>query len=394
MLSRRTCILAVSVLASIACSSSTTDPSTTPAAVDAPDAAPVEPAVDAAPAPTPNALADAIDALFKDSAAKDVFSGTVIVVDGGKQVLAKGYGAADRIAKRDNTADTILRVGSMSKQFAASALLALVSDGKLALTDPVSKFFPDYPAANLVMDGVPVTLHHLISHTSGLPDPASTTAFKKAVWTRPIAPSEQVAFAQTLPLIAKPGTVFAYLNYNFLLAALIVEKTAGVPYESFLRTRFFDPLAMNDTGTVLPVSDSSRIALGYADFGSGKLTSFSQNPSFKDPDVTVAFGSGQIFSTIFDLAKWDRALKDVTVLPAAQRDLLFTPNLSSYGYGWVIQKKNGVAFEWHNGALSPLGFASYMIRVPSKDRFVAYLANREIGVIQPFETKVEALAIK
>ncbi len=387
----------VSAGAGVACSSTTLEPAAPTAPIDTSDAAPPandDASIDAAPPKTPNALADGIDALFTDAAAKDVFSGTVIVVDGGHQVLAKGYGLADRTTKRANTPDTILRIGSMSKQFAATAVLALVADGKLALTDPVSKFFPDYPAANLVMDGVAVTIHHLLSHTSGLPDPASTTAFKQAIWRRPIDPSEQVGFVQALPLVAKPGTTFAYLNFNFLVAALIVEKTAGVPYESFLKTRFFGPLGMKDTGTVLPAGDASRAALGYADLGSGMLTSFSQDPSFKDPDVTVAFGAGQVYSTIGDLALWDRALTGVAVLPAAQRDLLFTPNLASYGYGWVIEKKNNVSFEWHNGALSPVGFASYMIRVPSKDRFVAYLANRDIAGIEPFETKVEALALK
>jgi CubicO group peptidase (beta-lactamase class C family) len=374
----------------VACGASSTSPSPPPAASETQPAAPVAAET---PAPAPNALADAVDALFEAAAAKDAFSGSVIVVDGGKEVLAKGYGSADRKTKRKNAPDTIFRIGSVSKQFAASAVLALVQDGKLALTDPVSKYFPEYPKENLTKDGLEVTLHHLISHTSGLPDPRGTAAFKRAVWNRVIAPSEQVGFAKALPLVDKPGAAFAYLNFNFLLAALVVEKVSGQPYESFVHKRFFEPLGMKDTGTLLPAGVSDRAALGYYD-DSGELATMMDDASFKDRDVSFAFGSGQIYSTVKDLARWDRALTSDATLAAAQRDLLFKPNLDDYGYGWVIQKKNGVTFEWHNGAISPLGFTALVVRVRSKDRFVAYLANLDLELVQPFEAKVMALAVK
>jgi CubicO group peptidase (beta-lactamase class C family) len=369
-------------LPALACSSSSSS-SSSPSDPGAPTPAPsstAPPAVTAPPAPAANALADAVDALFTDSSSRDTFSGSVIVVDGGQQVLAKGYGFADRTSKRKNTPDTIFRVGSVSKQF--------------ALTDPVSKFFPDYPAENLVLDGTVVTLQHLLSHTSGLPDPAGTAGFKAAIWRRPIAPSEQVGFAQTLPLVAKPGSTFAYLNFNFLLAALIVEKTSGLPYGTFIQQRFFGPLAMADSGTVMPASAAPRAAVGYYEDSTNTLASFEATPGFADPDVTVAFGAGQVYSTVLDLAKWDRALTGEKVLAAAQRDLLFTPNLDDYGFGWVIEKQSNVTIEWHNGALEPLGFSAMIVRVPSKDRFVAYLSNFDYPLISPFEPKVEALVVK
>ena len=380
------------LIVATACGASTSEPAPAPAPVTAvPPAAP--PGEAETPAKEPNALADAIDALFTDAEAKDAFSGSVVVVDGGKTVLEKGFGAADRASKRKNAPDTIFRIGSISKQFTASAILALVKDGKLKLTDPVSKFFPDYPTANLVEDGTEVTLHHLLSQTSGLPDPGGTTPFKKAVWKKVIAPSEQVDFVKALPLVRKPGSAFEYLNYNFLLAAMIVEKASGQTYESFLRQRFFEPLGMKDTGTLLPSSQAPRAALGYYEDG-GELISFADDPIFKDSDVSFAFGSGQIYSTVQDLARWDRALTGEAVLPKAQLDLLFAPNLEQYGYGWVIQKKAGITVQWHNGALSPLGFTALIVRVPAKDRFVGYLANMDIDRIQPFEAKVAALAGK
>ena len=344
---------------------------------------------------TPNVLADAVDALFTEAEAKDAFSGSVVVVDAGKQVLEKGYGFADRTAKRKNTPATRFHIGSVSKQFAATAILALVEDGKLALGDPVSKFFPAYPRENLEMDGQPVTIHHLISHTSGLPDPGATAPFKSAVWRRPIAPSEQIDFVKGQPLVRKPGSAYQYVNYNFLLAALIVEHASKVPYEQFLRERFFGPLGMEGSGTLLPAREAGAAAVGYAADRNGALTALADNATFnKDPDVTFAFGSGQIYSTVHDLALWDRALTGEVVLNAKERDLLFQPNRDRYAYGWVVEKKAGITVEWHNGALSPLGFTALVVRIPSKDRFVAYLSNFDLPLVEPFEAKVLALAIQ
>lgn len=373
-----------------ACSSSGSSPSP---GVDS-GSGPVDDASVPEVAPAPNPLAEGVDALFAAAEASDTFSGTVVVVDDGKTVLEKSYGTMDRSTERKGAPDSILRVGSISKQFTASAVLALAAEGKLALTDPVSKYFPGYPPANLELDGVAVTLHHLLSHTSGLPDPRATEGFKKIVWRREIAPTEQIDLIKGSPLVAKPGSTYAYVNFNFLLAAMVVEKVSGTTYETFLKTRFFQPLGMKDTGTHLPPADATRAAVGYYDDG-GQLVSFADDPIFKDRDLSLSFGSGQIYSTVLDLARWDRALVGVAALPAATRDLLFKPNLEDYGYGWVVENKSGVAYQWHNGALSPLGFTSLMVRVPAKDRFVAYLANRDLKLIQPlFEAKVIALALK
>jgi CubicO group peptidase (beta-lactamase class C family) len=110
--------------------------------------------------------------------------------------------------------------------------------------------------------------------------------------------------------------------------------------------------------------------------------------------VTFAFGSGQVYSTVTDLAKWDAALSGGAVLSAASRDKLFTANLSGYGYGWMMEQRGASSLEWHNGALSPLGFSSLLVRAPAGGRFVAYLANLDITVTSPLETKVRALVAK
>lgn len=338
----------------------------------------------------PSALAQALDALFAPAASNDTFSGSVLLIDGGEIVWSRGYGAADRTTERANTPSTIFRIGSVSKQLTAAAVLLLVQDGKLALTDPVAKFFPRYPVENLTKDGVAVTVHHLLSHTSGLPDPRATDAFKQIVWTRAIDPTEQVTLAMPLPLLRKPDTKHVYTSYNYLVAALILEKVSGQSYETFLRERIFTPLGMDRTGTHLPASRAAEAAVGYYAEGS-VLTSFADDPFFRDPDVSFAFGSGQLYSTVEDLAKWDRALATASPLVPAVRDLLFTPNRDDYGYGWIIEHDPAL-IEWHNGAISPLGFSAILVRVPDKDRFIAVLSNRDIELVESFEAKVLTLA--
>jgi CubicO group peptidase (beta-lactamase class C family) len=336
-----------------------------------------------------NILARDIDALFTEGERKGSFSGAVIVVDEGKTVLEKGYGSADRKTGRKNTPDTLFRVGSISKQFTATAVLALVQDGKLQLNEPVAKYLPEFEAGTLEKDGAAVTLHHLLSHTSGISDPRRTDAFKAAVWKTAMTPVEQIGFIKGKPLVAKPGTEFAYINFNYLLAGLIVERASGKNYDQFVRERLFAPLAMNDTST--RVGDPARVAVGYFDSPTGVVTMMDE-ATFKDRELSFAFGSGQILSSVRDLAHWDRALNDDKVLAKAQRDLLFTKNLKNYGYGWIMHNRGDVQYQWHNGALSPLGYSGFIIRVPAKDRLVVYLANRDLDTVSPFEDKVTALA--
>lgn len=354
------------------------------------------PPAEETPAPTPepmNPFAAKVDELFSNAAKTSSFSGSVIVVDGGKTVLAKGYGFADREKKIVNAPETIFRVGSISKQFTAAAILSLADEGKLSVTDLVSKHLPEYPKENLAKDGVELTLHHLLSQTSGLPDGLKTKYFKSNVWRQAIDPKLMLAATFAEPLVRKPGTQFEYLNYNYFILGLIVERVSGKTYDAFMRERFFGPLGMKDTGVLPPASLAARIAHGYE--AKTGTTTMDDDPTFKDHDLTCAFGAGQVYSTVIDLAKWSQALDDGSALAPKARDLLFTPNLSDYGYGWLIQRKRNIDFQWHNGALSPLGFSSYVLRVPGKQhRFAAYLSNMNIDLIEPFELSVEDVIVR
>jgi CubicO group peptidase (beta-lactamase class C family) len=349
------------------------------------------------PAKAPNALAAAVDDLLTTAEKADRFSGSLVVVDGGKTVLEKSYGMADRDAKKLNTKDGIFRLGSVSKQFTATAILTLAEEGKLAVEDPLRKYLPELPRENFSKDGVDVTLHHLLSHTSGIGDARSTPWFKERAWFRTIDPKEYVAVGAQLPMKRQPGTKFEYSNWGYYLLGLVVERVSGQAYADFMRARFFGPLGMNDTVVLrssLSAAQQARLPYGYNDEdGDGELTTLETGRLYVDRDMTMSFGSGQILSTTTDLVKWDRAIAAKQVLPNMQ-DVLFQPVLGDYACGWFIETHDGTRVEWHNGALSPLGFTAFLVRVPSKDRFVAYLANLDYRIVARLERKVITLAAK
>jgi D-alanyl-D-alanine carboxypeptidase len=356
--------------------------------------APKESAAPSAPSSEPpNELALQADELFAKATKEGRFSGSIIVVDGGKIVLEKSYGLADRDATKANANDGIYRVGSLTKQFTATAILALAEEGKLSVDDAITKHVPELPPENFV----DVSLRHLLSHTSGIGDARSTTWFKAHAWFSTIDPKEYVAIGGALPMRRKPGAKFEYNNWGYYLLGLVVERVSGKTFAEFMAERFFDPLGMKDTGVLrsaLTAAQQARIPHGYEDSDEdGELDTLDDSRRFVDRDMTMAFGSGQILSTAADLAKWDRALAEKKVLPKLQ-DQLFTPVLDDYGFGWVVETRDGVPIQWHNGALSPLGFTSLIVRVPAKDRFVAYLANLDLPLVQPIEEKVIALAAK
>ncbi|MBS2011953.1 MAG: beta-lactamase family protein [Deltaproteobacteria bacterium] len=321
-----------------------------------------------------------------------MFAGSVIVVDDGRTVFEKGYGWADRVGvRRPNAPDTLYRIGSVSKQFTAAGILALASDRKLSLDDAVAKWFPDYPRESLSRDGVDATIHHLLAHTSGIADGQKSAFYEANRWRRPLAPDAIIEAAHSLPMVATPGTTSAVSDYGYLLLGRIIEKASGKTYESFLRERFWAPQGMHDTGTILPPEKQDRAAIGYEMAGS-RFYALAEQSAFGDPDCTLAFGYGQVYSSVRDLAIWDRALTADRALPKVERERLFEPNLADYGYGWRIERKGDLVVQWHDGALLPLGFTSYVARIPAKDRFVALLTNLDQEAIAPFERQVAALS--
>ena len=298
---------------------------------------------------------------------KDELPGiAVLVARDGKIVFQSGFGFADLESKTPVTAETKFRIGSVTKQFTAAAILRLADDGKLKLSDPLEQFFPGFPG------GSQITLHHLLTHTSGLHSYTGKPEFMARV-PKPITPAELIAwFREDKPDFA-PGAGFLYNNSGYFLAGEIAAKVAGKTFEAFLREAFFEPLGMKDTGIFVNSRPPAGIALGYS-VADGKAT------RALDWDMAWAGGAGALYATIGDLFRWNEALFGGRVLREESLKLMTTPvklpaNVDgmSYGYGVAVAKVNGLPSINHAGGLN--GWSSELIRLPEQGCTVVALGN-------------------
>ncbi|CAD0007608.1 serine hydrolase [Flavobacterium salmonis] len=287
------------------------------------------------------------------------FSGTVLVTKNGSVLLKKAYGLADYEWNIKNTIDTKFQLASVTKQFTATAILQLVENRKLSLNDHLSKFFPDYPKADSV------TIHMLLSHSSGL-----ALGFKEIALS---TMSVDSAYSQIkkIPYEFSPGTKTAYSNIGYYLLAKIIEKVSGEKYEVFLRKNIFEKAGMKNTG----VSNNDSIILKKAKIYCRTEKGFMHNPYI---NWKINIGHDGIYSTVEDLALWDKALYGTTILSTEMKKLMFTPYSSeNWGYGFIINPfyNHGHQLIAHDGGF--FGTMTSFNRFTDDKIFVTVLSNNE-----------------
>ncbi|WP_110838271.1 serine hydrolase [Paenibacillus flagellatus] len=273
------------------------------------------------------------------------FNGSVLVASGEKALLNKGYGLADDGAP--NGPQTKFRLMSVSKSFTAAAILKLEEQGRLSLQDPIGAYAEGLPF------GDRVTLHHLLSHTSGL----AREYDRSPDYTL----ERLVADLRDDSLAFEPGTGYRYSNAGYALLAYVIERVSGVSYGDFLRTSLFEPLGMTGSGQYLASSPPERMARGYWDDGE-KLRP--DAPHFSLP------GGGDLYSTTEDLWRWERALTAGEALSSDSYAKMTKPNSKSYGYGLHIGRDGSL---YHEGSGS--GFSAFYYRHPERDRTIVLLSN-------------------
>ncbi len=301
------------------------------------------------------------------------FDGTVVVADGGAVVYEGSVGEADRSWGIPNAPDTRFRIASLTKQFTAALVLKLVEAGDLDLDAPITRTLPDYPAAQ----GDRVTIHHLLSQTSGIPEHLGLPGFDD-MKRRPYAPDSFLAVFSGLPLDFEPGSEFAYSNSNYYLLGVIVEHVTGQPYPAALRERLLGPLGLDDTGYDDGATVIDRMAQGYARVGAGY-----QHATYFDPSVPYA--AGMMYSTARELVTWTQALHRGAPFEHAETlERMTTPVLSDYAYGLGVSMlplgPAPVRAIGHDGDI--FGFSTFLLHFPDEDRTVAVVANTE-GRTQP-----------
>jgi CubicO group peptidase (beta-lactamase class C family) len=293
------------------------------------------------------------------------FSGAVLVAERGEVLLHRGYGLADRAAGTRLEGDTPLHIGSLGKQFTAAAILHLEAAGRLSTEDRLERFFPEAPE-----DKRAITLHQLLSHTSGLPY-LTTRSFMEE---RPRA--EVMAEMLELPLGADPGARYAYSSPGYTLLAGVVERVTGESYEAYLQRELFAAAGLRRTG---PADDPRWHAAGVWGYSA---QSDQGQPLAALGAIPKAVGAGSIVSTVHDLYLWDRALQGDAVLPAAARARFFAPAAAiaegrDYAYGWMVSRNpRGETVVHHGGDLG--AFNSDLRRYVERDLVIVVASNARL----------------
>lgn len=301
------------------------------------------------------------------------FNGSALVADNGKVIYKKGFGLANMEWNIPNTPDTKFRLGSITKQFTATLILQLVEQGKIKLDGKLTDYLPDYRQDT----GSKVTIHNLLTHTSGIPSYTSLPGFFQNVSRNPYTVDEFIRKYASGDLEFEPGTKFVYDNSGYFLLGAIIEKVTGKPYEQVLKENIFDPLGMKNTGYDHWDTIISKRATGYSRSPHGFQTAAYL-------DMSIPYAAGSLYSTVEDLYLWDQALYGEKILSAKSKELMFKPNLSNYGYGFVITKATlaaptalQVPVIQHNGGIN--GFNTVIVRMPNDKRLIVLLDNAEDG---------------
>jgi CubicO group peptidase (beta-lactamase class C family) len=300
------------------------------------------------------------------------FNGAVLVADHGKVIYKKGFGPANMEWNIPNEPDTKFRLGSITKQFTAALILQLVEQGKIKLDGKVSDYLPDYRKDT----GARMTIHQLLSHTSGVPNYTAQPGFLANVSRNPFKVDDFVKQYASGDLEFEPGSKFNYSNSGYFLLGDIIEKVTGKSYEQVLKENILDPLGMKNTGYDHYGTVLSKRAAGYIKTPNGY-----ENAPYLD--MTIPYAAGSLYSTAEDLFLWDQALYGDKILSAASKDLMFKPNLENYGYGFGIRKaslgpnKIAVPVIEHNGGIN--GFSTNIVRLVGDNRLIVLLDNTSQG---------------
>ena len=336
-------------------------PSATPVPTVAPTATPLPPtatplpptATLLPPTATPDTLKSDLDAILQTSAKAGDFSGAALVARNGQVILSQGYGFADRSKHTPSTPQTKIRISRLTETFTALAILLLQERGKLNVQDKLCKYLSACPDS-----WKPITLHSLLTASSGLPDPNT--------YSQP--PDQILAEAKSQPLDFEPGTQWAWSRTGSIALGKVIETASGQTYEAFLQQNIFDPLKMSSTGYDHQQAD---LAVGYPDSGN-------KPADLWDPQGLYA--AGALYSTVEDLYRWDQALYANQLVSAKTLETMLTPYLATgfpsmnSGYGLLVSSTKPRFVEESGGIL---WFSVNVHHYPDEGILVIVLANQE-----------------
>ncbi|WP_424003672.1 serine hydrolase [Maribacter sp. IgM3_T14_3] len=326
-----------------------------------------------------NNKSEKIEELIKSYEENKGFSGSVLVVENSKVIYKGGIGLANKELEVPNDPLTKHRIGSLTKQFTAMLILQLVEKNKIELDATINKYIPDYPRAG----GDKITIHHLLTHSSGIP------RFSLEKYRDPYTPDELLALWDDSGLDFEPGKQFTYSNPGYFLLGVIIERVTKKTYEQVLHEQILDPLGMKNSGY-----DRHSTILMNRSSGYVKQGTVYENAGYTD--MTVSYAAGAMYSTIEDMFLWDQALYSDKILSSKYRDLLFKSHLFGlgrfYGYGCFNSKypvgstKDSINVIEHSGGIQ--GYSARITRISTNKNLIIILSN-----VQGTETKPLTYAI-
>lgn len=310
---------------------------------------------------------DKIDTLLQQEYPLDGTGATALVVKNNNPIYSKAFGMANLELEVPMQIDMIFEIASITKQFTAVAILMLMEEDKLNLKDDITKFIPDYPT-----QGHNITIHHLLTHTSGIKSYTEMDTLTQ-IWRNDYTPKQLINVFKNKPMDFDPGTQYHYNDSGYIILGHIIEKITGLTYKQFIEKRIFSRLEMTNSY----YADHSKIIKNRAS-GYQKNSGFKNAPYLNE---SLPYAAGSLLSTVKDIYKWNRAIKNNSLISEENKQLAFTNyklnngKEINYGYGWeinTIMNKKSIA---HSGGI--LGFVTNVIYIPKEDLYVAVFSNCE-----------------
>jgi CubicO group peptidase (beta-lactamase class C family) len=296
------------------------------------------------------------------------FNGTALVAENGKVIYKGGFGMANMEWAIPNTPDTKFRLGSITKQFTSMLTLQLVEQNKIKLDAKISDYLPDYRKDT----GQKVTIHNLLTHTSGIPNYTAQPGFFENVSRNPFKVNEFVKKYASGDLEFEPGSKYNYSNSGYFLLGAIIERVTGKTYEQVLQENIFGPLDMKNSGYDHSDTIVAKRAAGYR-----KTLDGYTNAAYLD--TSIPYAAGSLYSTVEDLYLWDQALYTDKLISAKTKELMYKPFLEDYAYGWVVTNASfklndqPVQIITHDGGIN--GFSTTIVRFPKEKHLIVLLDN-------------------
>lgn len=331
-----------------------------------------------------NGLTSDFDNMLSQEFKSDEPGATALIAHNGQIIYERAFGMANLELQVPMHVDNVFRIGSITKQFTAVAILQLMEEGRLDLQDEITKYIPDYPT-----QGQKITIENLLTHTSGIQDYARMKDTKQR-GNLDFTPREMIDYFKNQPMRFIPGSKWEYSNSGYFLLGYIIEAITGKTYSKYLEDNIFKPLGMKNTSYASDRRLTKNRANGYSKGDDGF-----ENAAYLS--MTQPYAAGGIQSTAEDIFLWNKALLSSKLITKESLNRAWTPHLltdgmkTHYGYGWRFGYIQDSPSIWHGGLIN--GFMAVALYLPKEDVFVAVFSNCDCKSTEDMTAKLAALAI-